>query len=201
MKYFFTQVKSHLVVALLAAAILIISLIAAASISINSATSPSVSAAQVDYFLKIEGIDGESRDDKHRGEIDILSWSWGMSQPGAGTGSTRRRGNVVVEDVTLSRSVDKASPALMLKCASGEHIEKLELAAKKPGATDDYYTVTFEDCNCTSFNQSAGGGEEPVESVSFTYSKVKVEYKPQNDDGSLGDPIIAEWNFEGGRAL
>src|ERR1051326_5587030 len=103
--------------------------------------------AAVDYFLTLDGIDGESADAKHKNEIDILSWSWGEEQTGHGhiaTGSGA--GKVAMQDFHFVMHVNKASPKLMLACASGQHIKKGELTVRKAGGDQqEYYKWTFSD--------------------------------------------------------
>ena len=88
----------------------------------------------VDVFLKLEGIKGEAQDDKHKEEIDVLAWSWGMSQSGTthmGTGSGS--GKVAVEELSVTKHVDKSSPTLALHSCSGKHIPKGLLTVRKAG--------------------------------------------------------------------
>src|SRR5687768_12512993 len=101
--------------------------------------------AAVDFFLKIEGIDGESTDDKHKGELDIQSWSWGVSNMGtAGHGGGGGAGKASFQDIHFSTHVSKASPKLMLTCATGEHIKKATLVCRKAGKEQqEYYKVTL----------------------------------------------------------
>src|SRR5262249_20296840 len=90
--------------------------------------------AAVDYFLKIDGIDGESQDHKHKGEIDLLSWSWGEHQSGThGAGGGGGAGKVSMGDFHFVMHINKASPKLMLACADGEHIRKAVLTCRKAG--------------------------------------------------------------------
>jgi type VI secretion system secreted protein Hcp len=143
----------------------------------------------VDMFLKIEGVDGESADDKHKGEIDVLSFSWGMSQSGSmhisGGGGT---GKVNVQDMSVVKYLDKASTVLMQKCSTGKHFPKATLTCRKAGDKPvEYLIVTMEEVLVT--NVSAGGSrgdEVPTESVSLNFAKVKVKYTPQKADGSAG---------------
>lgn len=157
--------------------------------------------AASDYFLKIEGVDGESTDAKHRNEIDIQSFSWGMSNSGsASTGGGAGAGKVSFSDISVTKTLDKSSPKLMLAVAQGEHIRKATLSATKTtkAGTIDYYTITMEDVLVSSFQQSGatnkGGDVAPTESVSFNFAKIKVEYKPQNPDGTLGASVIFKWD-------
>src|SRR5207244_6023969 len=87
-----------------------------------------------DMFLMLDGIKGESADDKHKGESDIESFSWGLAQSGSGSrGSGSGTGKGDIADINIQKLVDKASPTLMLACAHGKHIAKGELSVRKAG--------------------------------------------------------------------
>jgi type VI secretion system secreted protein Hcp len=140
----------------------------------------------VDVFLKLGDIKGESKDSAHKGEIDVLSWSWGVSQTGTmGHGGGGGAGQANFSDINIMHAVDKASPVLMTKCASGEHIKEGLLIARKAGkGQQEYLIVKMNDILITSV-QPSGSSEHPMESVSFQFSKIDFEYKPQKEDGSL----------------
>ena len=140
----------------------------------------------VDAFLKLGDIKGESKDSKHAGEIDVLSWSLGVSQTGTmGHGGGGGAGKANFTDVSIMHALDKASPVLMAKCATGEHIKEGTLVSRKAGkGQQEYLIVKMNDILITSV-QPSGSSEHPMESVSFTYSKIDLEYKPQKEDGSL----------------
>ena len=119
--------------------------------------------AQVDFFLKIDGVDGESGDSKHKAEIDVLSWSWGAANGGRSTFSAGGggAGKVVMNDFTFSMTTNKASPVLMLACASGKHIPKAVLTCRKAGTEQqEYMKVTMEDLIVSSFQAAGAGGED-----------------------------------------
>src|SRR5215813_10313614 len=109
--------------------------------------------ALVDYFLKIDGIPGESQDAKHKDEIQVLSFSFGESQAGTmAFGGGGGAGKVQMQDFHFMMNVNKASPKLFLKCANGEHIKNAILTARKAGKDQqDYLIVTFEDLLVSSF--------------------------------------------------
>ena len=140
----------------------------------------------VDAFLKLGDIKGESKDSKHPGEIDVLSWSLGVSQTGTmGHGGGGGAGKANFTDVSIMHALDKASPVLMAKCATGEHIKEGTLVSRKAGkGQQEYLIIKMNDILITSV-QPSGSSEHPMESVSFTYSKIDLEYKPQKEDGSL----------------
>src|SRR5919109_5362234 len=103
--------------------------------------------AKVDYFLKIEGIVGESTDDKHKNEIEVESWSWGATQTGsAAHGGGGGAGKVAMQDFHFVARTSKASPGLLLACATGEHIKKAVLTCRKAGKEQqEFLTFTFSD--------------------------------------------------------
>ena len=144
----------------------------------------------VDVFLKLGDIKGESKDSKHGGEIDVLSWSWGVSQTGTmSVGGGGGAGKANFSDISFMHNLDKASPVLMKACATGEHIKEGLLTARKAGkGQQDYLIVKLKDILITSV-QPSGSSEHPVESVSMQYSHIDLEYKPQKEDGSLDGGI------------
>jgi type VI secretion system secreted protein Hcp len=156
--------------------------------------------AAVDYFLKVDGIDGESFDAKHKNEISILNWSWGESQSGTmAFGGGGGAGKVQMQDFHFTMNVNKASPKLFLACATGQHIKSAVLTARKAGKEQQgFLKVTLEDVLVSQFqtNGVASADGLPVESVSFNFTTIHVEYKPQNPDGSLGAAIQAKYNLK-----
>jgi type VI secretion system secreted protein Hcp len=150
-----------------------------------------------DYFLQISGIPGESRDDKHKDWIDVLSWSWGEEHPAApATGSGAGAGKVRFQDFAFMTRISKASPALFLACASGQHLKEAKLVARKAGkGQQEYLTWTFSDLLVTSYQTNGSGGDDTVlDSVSLNFSKAVVSYKAQKADGSLDTPITVGWD-------
>ena len=144
----------------------------------------------VDYFLKIDGIDGESPDSKHAGDIDLESFSWGATQTGAHSfGGGGGAGTVSMQDFHFVMKNNKASPKLFLACAEGEHIKKAVLVCRKAGKEQqEFLKVTMSDLLVSSFQTggSAHGDEVPVDQVSLNFSKIEWEYKEQKSDGTLG---------------
>ena len=140
----------------------------------------------VDVFLKLGDIKGESKDSKHAGEIDVLSWSWGVSQTGTmAHGGGGGAGKANFSDLNIMHALDKASPVLMSKCATGEHIKEATLVSRKAGkGQQEYLIIKMNDILITSV-QPSGSSEHPMESVSMNFAKVNMEYKPQKEDGTL----------------
>lgn len=144
--------------------------------------------ALVDYFLKIETIDGESKDHKHTKEIELESWSWGAtntpSTPGGGTGS----GKVSMQDMHFVMRVNKASPKLMLACAKGSHLTKAVMTCRKAGGDQEpYLSWTFTDVFISSYQTGGSGSSDvlPMDQVSLNFGKVEMEYKEQDEKGTL----------------
>ncbi len=155
--------------------------------------------ADADCYLKIDGIEGESLDNDHAGEIEVLSWSWGASQPGSmAYGSGGGAGKVNMQDFSFSMRNGKASPNIMLACASGKHIKSAKLTCRKAGGEqEEYLTFTLSDCLISSYQTGgSGGGDLPIESVSINFAKVEMQYKPQGSDGSLGSLVKTGWDLK-----
>jgi type VI secretion system secreted protein Hcp len=143
----------------------------------------------VDFFLKLDSIDGESVADGHTNEITLLSFSWGGSQVSsvAGTGGSGA-GKVSLENLHIMKYYDKASPSLFKALISGTHIKTGVLSACKSGVTGGggkpFLKVSLEELFVSNLSVS-GSSEVPAESVSFSYNKIKVEYSTQNEQGIL----------------
>ena len=156
--------------------------------------------AQVDYFLKIDGVAGESGDSKHKGEIEIQSFSWGETQTGtAGHGGGGGAGKVVAQDLTISKKMDKSSPVLFISCATGAHFKDAVLTARKAGAgaQQEYLKITMEEVLISNYQVSGADGADniPNETVSLNFAKLEVVYKTQNADGTLGAEVKQKYDF------
>lgn len=158
----------------------------------------------VDMFLKIADVPGESVDDKHAKEIDILAWSWGMSQggtthegPGAGAGK------VNVQDISITKYVDIASPLLMLFCSNGKHLSEATLTVRKAGETPlEYIIVKMTDAIITSVSTGGSGGEDRLtENVSLNFAKVEYKYTGQTKTGAEGDKKEYKWDIAANKKL
>jgi type VI secretion system secreted protein Hcp len=148
--------------------------------------------ANTDFFLKIEGIHGESNDAKHKGEIDLDSWSWGQNQSGThASGGGGGAGKVSMKDFHAVMKHGKASPKLMLACASGEHIKKAVLTCRKAGKDQqEFLKIIMSDLLISSYQTSGSGtGVVPTDQFSLNFSRIEFEYREQKADGSLG-PVV-----------
>jgi type VI secretion system secreted protein Hcp len=157
----------------------------------------------VDMFLKLDGIKGEAQDDKHKEEIDVLAWSWGMSQSGsAHHGGGQGAGKVNVHDISVTKYIDKSSSILMLHCANGKHIKKATLTCRKAGENPlEYLVVDFEDLLVTNVQTGGSGGEDKLtESLQLNFGKFHVKYKEQKADGSAGPETEAKWDIRANKS-
>jgi type VI secretion system secreted protein Hcp len=139
-------------------------------------------------FARIGTIKGESQDAKHKDEIDVLSWSWGVSQSGiAGHGGGGGAGKASFHDFNFTHHVDKASPLVMKACATGQHISDATITVRKTGkGQQEYLFIMMTDILVTSVSTSVSAeGGTTIESVVLAFAKVDLEYKPQKPDGSL----------------
>jgi type VI secretion system secreted protein Hcp len=143
--------------------------------------------AMTTYFLKFDGIKGESTDAKHKDEIDIEAWSWGETNAGASApGGGRGAGKVAMQDFHFVMRLNKASASLMKACAAGEHIKDATLTGRKAGKDQQEYLVyKFYDLLISSYQVSGGGDETATDQVSFNFAKFEMEYRQQKPDGSL----------------
>lgn len=154
----------------------------------------------VDFFLEIDGIKGEATDAKHKDKIQLLSWSWGESQSGSfASNSGGGAGKVTMQDFNFTMQMNKASPELMLSCATGKHIKKAELVCRKAGdKQQEYLKIRFTDLLISSYQTggSEHGTEIPVDQISFNYATIQFEYAPQKADGSLDTPVIRGYDLK-----
>lgn len=153
----------------------------------------------VDMFLKITDIPGESRDDKHKDEIEILSFSWGVSQfaaPASGGGGAGA-GKADFQDFSFVVPVSKASPKLFLACASGQHLQEAVLTVRKAGAEQvEFLSYKLSDCLVSSYQEGGSSGDTvPIDSFSLNFSKIEMSYKEQDAKGGLGAETKAGWDL------
>ena len=153
----------------------------------------------VDMFMKIGPVQGEAQGDGHKGEIDVLAWSWGMSNSGsAHVGGGIGAGKVNVQDLSFTKYVDKASPELMLACCNGSHFPEAKLVVQKAGgdAALPYLTISLSKVMVTSVSTGGSGGEDRLtENVTLNFSKVTVEYTEQTEKGAAGAKPKMTWDI------
>jgi type VI secretion system secreted protein Hcp len=153
----------------------------------------------VDYFLKLDGIPGESADKTHKNTIDLLSWSWGESNSGSHAGGGGGgAGKANMQDFSFAMSVNKASPKLFLACATGQHIKEASLVCRKAGKEQqEYLKMKFTDVLVSSYSTGGSAGAEvPVESISLNFAKIEVTYCAQKADGTLESPVVHHYDLK-----
>jgi type VI secretion system secreted protein Hcp len=157
----------------------------------------------VDYFLKLDGIPGESRNTKHRGEIELQSFSWAEVHQMAHSGSGAAAGRVAVQDLHFVAKVSKASPKILLACAAGTHIASAVLTARRSGrSAQDFLVYTLTDVFVSSY-QTGGveGADGPLDQVSLSFGRIAVQYRAQKADGSLAPAVLAGWDVKQNRPV
>jgi type VI secretion system secreted protein Hcp len=152
----------------------------------------------VDMFLKIDTIKGESSDHKHGGEINVLAWSWGMSNSGsAHLGAGAGSGKVNVQDLSITKYIDKSSTDLMLAACNGKHFKEALLTVRKAGEKPlEYLKIKLTEVLVTSVSTGGSGGEDRLtENVSLNFAKVELAYTPQKADGSGDATLTMSWDI------
>lgn len=159
--------------------------------------------AAVDYFLHVDGVAGESQDAQHRGAIQLSQWRWsayntGTMRYGSGGGAGRAR----FDDFCFTMRLSTATPKLMQKLASGEHVPKAVLVCRKAGTVPrEYLRVTFEDVVVSNYTTGSveDGDVIPIERVTLNFAKVTFEYREQRADGTLGGAVVASHDLKQNR--
>jgi type VI secretion system secreted protein Hcp len=151
----------------------------------------------IDCNLKIDGVDGESAHKSHKGEIQVLSWNWGVAQPSSsGIGGGAGKGKASPSSLKFTHTYDKASPVLAKQCASGKHFPSAVLSVCKAGeGQQDFLKVTMKKVLITGVTPGANAAGDVSETVSLDYDDIEFEYKEQKPDGSLGGSVKFGWDI------
>jgi type VI secretion system secreted protein Hcp len=157
------------------------------------------------WFLKIDGIAGESTDAAHKGEIDVESWSWGVSRSGGtGSGSGGGSGKAAFDDFHFVSRISAASPPLLNACATGTHIKVATLSGTRGAGKSksvDFLKYQLSDVTVTSVQQFDNESQVPSEQFSLNYSKIEVTYKPQTTSGKIGSPVTFAFDVKGNKKI
>jgi type VI secretion system secreted protein Hcp len=153
----------------------------------------------VDMFLVLDDIEGETKDDVYSGEkgIDVLAWSWGANQSGTmHTGGGGGSGKVSVQDVSVTKYIDSASHAMLLKCCTGEHIPNAKLVVRKAGSDPlEYIVIEMKKVLVGSISTGGSGGEDQLtENVTLNFEEFSFTYTPQMEDGTGGAAVDMAFN-------
>jgi type VI secretion system secreted protein Hcp len=159
-----------------------------------------------DILLKVDGIKGESVIDGHAGEIDILSWNFGMNQSGTThTATGGGGGKVSVSDITFSKLVDIASADLIKACTSGKHIKEVTLVVRKAGGTKpvNYFTLKMWEVIVSSY--TTGGSNDSLdriqETLTLNFARFEIEYQQQDEKGGKKGSVKAGWDIAKNKAM
>lgn len=150
-----------------------------------------------DIFAKLGDIKGESLDDKHKDEIEVLSWSWGVTNAVALAGSGAGQGKANFRDLSFTHKIDKASPVLMQACATGVHLKEATITHRKAGkGQQEFLVIKMNDVIVTAIMDDDSSGGESAETVSLAFAKIDVAYRPQKPDGSLDAGIHFKYDLK-----
>ncbi len=151
-----------------------------------------------EIFAKIGGIKGESLDHKHKDEIEVLSFSWGVANAGSTVPDGRGgAGKPTFQDLLIVHDIDSATPALLQACATGEHIKDATITHRKAGkGQQEYLIVTLNDVTITAVSQTGAADQPYVESVSLKFAKVDLDYRRQRPDGTLDDGLHFKFDLK-----
>jgi type VI secretion system secreted protein Hcp len=156
--------------------------------------------ASVDFFLELPDVEGESTDKKHGKKIELDSFSVSCAQSGTQShGSGGGAGKVRFQDLHITKKVDKASPKLLLACASGKHFPKATLYCRKAGGEQEEFLIWhFKDVIVSSYQTGGHGHSEvlPVDQFSLNFGQIVMEYKTQDEKGKTGPGAKAGWDLK-----
>jgi len=151
----------------------------------------------IDTHIKFDGVEGESTHVDHKGEVEILSWTWGVSNASLGSGGGSGKGKATPGDLHFVHRYDKASPVLAKKCAQGVHFPTVVMTSRKSGeGQKDFLKVTMKEVFITSVQPSGSSGGDIAESVSMSYGSIEFAYKPQDAKGGLGGEVKFGWDVK-----
>jgi type VI secretion system secreted protein Hcp len=156
-----------------------------------------------DIFAKIGNIKGESVDSKHKDEIEVLSFSWGVTNTASITaGGGGAPGKATFQDLSIVHNIDKASPLLLKACATGAHFKEATITHRKAGQPQqEFLIVKMNDIIITGVTHGGASGQPGSESVSLTFAKVDLEYRAQKPDGSLEPGIHFKYDLKANKTF
>jgi type VI secretion system secreted protein Hcp len=151
----------------------------------------------IDTHIKFPKVEGESTHKDHKGEIDVFSWSWGVSNAANPSGGGMGRGRAMPSDFNFTHRYDKASPVLAANCVKGSHFPEVTLTCRKAGdGQKDFLKITMKEVFITSLQPAGSSGGDLIESVSMSYGSIDFGYKPQDDKGGVGSEVKFGWNVK-----
>jgi type VI secretion system secreted protein Hcp len=158
-----------------------------------------------DIFAKIGDIKGESTDDKHKDEIEVLSYSWGVTKPTditAGGGGGGGAAKATFHDLSFTHKIDSATPKLMEACATSVHLKDATITHRKAGkGQQEFLVIKMNEVIVTGVIQSDAGDGGGSETVNMVFAKVDFSYRPQKVDGTLGDAVHFKFDIKGNKIV
>ena len=150
-----------------------------------------------DTHIKFDGVEGEATHQDHQGEIEVLSWSWGVQNSGGITGGGSGKGKADPGEFSFMHLYDKASPNLAKKCAQGLHFKEVTVTSRKAGeGQKDFFKIVMKEVFVSACSPSGSSGGDITESVSMSYGSIDFAYKPQDEKGVLGGDVKFGWNVK-----
>lgn len=151
--------------------------------------------ASIDTHIKFTGVEGESTHKDHKGEIEVLSWAWGLTNDGGSTAGGSGKGKAAPGDFQFTHMYDKSSPVLAKHSASGKHVNEVKVTSRKAGeGQKDFLVITLKEVFIKSVQPSGSAGGDIVETVSMSYKQIDFAYKAQDEKGGLGGEVKFGWN-------
>ncbi len=157
-------------------------------------------------FLKLDEIEGESADAHHKGEIELIGWTWGLAEPAAGGSSARASGGasagkLIVRDIAIEKHTDLASALLMLFAAEGKLIANGVITNRR-ATGGEFLILKMTDILVTSVAQATTiEANQVAETITLAFRKVEVEYRPTLTNGTLAPPTVFGWDLGANRPL
>lgn len=200
MQAFLAKAKRN--VFLVTAAMLTLGLVAGLTMQNGNKAQAQVAGPGTQYFLEIDGIQGESTDRGHEGAIELQSFAWAKTEPGieqtavGGPGGGGGTGKAQVHDIHFTQQVSKASPVLMAACANGKHFKQAKLTVRKAtggnskGKQSDYLVITLQDASISSYRVAGNDGATPHDEFTLHFNRMEFSYTPQKADGSADTPVV-----------
>ena len=152
----------------------------------------------MDQFIRIGALKGESVDKVHAGKTDVLAWSWGVSNSGsAHVGGGAGAGKANVQDLSITKYIDKSTPLILQACAKGTHFPSVTLVVRKAGDKPlEYLQITMDEVLVSSYSTGGSGGEDRLtENVTLNFAAYKIVYKEQLKTGGAGSPVQHAWHI------
>ena len=154
------------------------------------------------WFLMLDGIAGESTDDRHRGEVDVTAWSFGVTHPATDTGTGVGSGRAVFDELHVEAPISAATPPLFTACASGRHLRTAVLTGVRVGgARQEFVTYSLEDVLVVAVRHGDAVDGVPTDAVALAFKRIRISYRPQRPDGSVGAAVTAGWDVGASSSL